>query len=323
MCPDIISLGEILVEIMRKELDVPHSTPGVYLGPYPSGAPAIFIDAAARLGTSTGFIGAVGEDEFGQLLLNRLGRDGVDVSSIRVAKGYTTGTAFVMYYSSGARKFIFHLRHSAAGQLCSDDIKEGYFRSANLLHVMGSSLALNESSREACYKAVETARRSGVTVSFDPNLRPELLDVETIRKICEPVIRASRVVLPSRDEAATLTGSRDPVEAGKKLTGMGPEIAVIKMGNKGAAAVTGEETFFEPPFDVSEVDPTGAGDVYDAAFLCGLLKGWSMQKIMEFAGASGAIKVTKFGPMEGPTSISEVEGFIAKTEKKSVTLESL
>jgi len=322
MCPDIIALGEILVEIMRKDRNVPHSIPGVYLGPYPSGAPAIFIDAAANLGAESGFIGVVGEDEFGELLLHRLRKDGVDTSHMRVGKGYTTGTAFVMYYSSGVRKFVFHLRHSAAGQLSPDDLENEYISDSKLLHVMGSSLAVSESSRTACYKAVEMAQDSGVTVTFDPNLRPELLDVETIRKICEPVLRVSRVVFPSSNEAATLTGTLEPVEAGRRLIEIGPEIAVIKMGDRGAAVVTREETLFEPAFEVSEVDPTGAGDIYDAAFACGLLKGWSLTKTMGFAGAAGAMKVTKFGPMSGPCSINEVEEFIKKTSKRRLRLET-
>jgi len=317
MCPEIVTLGEILVEIMRKDRDVPHNVPGVYLGPYPSGAPAIFIDTAANLGVSSGFIGVVGEDDFGELLLNRLRKDGVDTSLVRVAKGYTTGTTFVMYYSSGARKFIFHLRHSAAGQLSPDDVEEDYIARSKILHIMGSSLAVSESSRKACYKAAEIAQNSNVTVTFDPNLRPELLDVETIRKICEPIIKSCRVILPSRDEAATLTGIRDPVEAGKRLIEMGPEIAVIKMGDEGAVAVTEGEVLFEPSFDVHEVDPTGAGDVYDAAFIYGLLKDWPLSRTLEFAGAAGAIKVTKFGPISGPSSIEEVEEFIRRGKKKA------
>jgi len=319
MHPQVVTLGEILVEIMRKDRDVPHNVPGVYLGPYPSGAPAIFIDSMANLGVSSGFIGVVGEDEFGELLLNRLRRDGVDTSHIRVAKGYTTGIAFVMYYSFGARKFIFHLHHSAAGQLSPNDVKEDYITRSKVLHVMGSSLAVSESCRNACYKAVEIAKDSDVTITFDPNLRPELLDVETIRKICEPIIKSCRIILPSIDEAVALTGIKDPVASGKRLVEMGPEIAVIKMGDKGAVTVAGEKVFFEPPFEVCEVDPTGAGDVYDAAFVYGfLLRNWSLDKTLEFAGAAGAIKVTRFGPMNGPSSVGEIEEFVKKGRKKMV-----
>mgnify|MGYP000374324666 CR=1 FL=1 len=310
MCPEVVALGEMLVEIMRKDRDVPHTVPGIYLGPYPSGAPAIFIDAFANLGVSSGFIGVVGNDDFGELLLNRFRKDGVDISHIRIANGYTTGTTFVMYYSSGARKFIFHLRHSAAGQLSPGDIEPEYISSSKVLHVMGSSLAISESVKRACYRAVEIAQESGVTVTFDPNLRPELLDVETIMKLCKPVIKVSRIVFPSKDEAEVLTGKSDPSEAAEKLLEMGPEMIVIKMGEKGALAVTKDKTFLQPAFKISEVDPTGAGDVYDAAFMYGFLRNWSLSKTMEFAGAAGAIKATRFGPMSGPSSLEEIKKFI-------------
>jgi len=320
---EIVSLGELLVEIMRKDLDVPHDVQGTYLGPYPSGAPAIFIDAAARLGLKSGFIGAVGDDGFGDLLLSRLRKSGVDVEHIRVAKGYTTGTAFVMYYSTGERKFIFHLRHSAAGQLNVGDVRRDYVSKARFLHVMGSSLSMNESVQKACYKAVEIAKSTGAMVTFDPNLRPELLDVDTIRRICKPVLSASQIVFPSRDEAAVLTGKKDPLEAAHELLKMGPQTAVIKMGATGALAVTEKGTTFEPAFQVKEADPTGAGDVYDAAFLYGVLRNLPLGKTLEFAGASGAIKVTNFGPMGSPTSVREVEEFIKNTPKKQMPREML
>jgi len=313
---DIISLGEILAEIMRKDLDVPHNVLGLYVGPYLGGAPAIFIDAAAKFGAKAGFITVVGDDEFGGLALSRLRNDKVDTSHVRVARGYTTGTSFVMYYSSGERKFIFHLRHSAAGRLSERDVEEEYVSSCSFLHVMGSSLAISVSSRKACYKAVNIAKDSGATVTFDPNLRPELLDVNIIRKICKPVLEVCDVVLPSRGEAKALTGIDDPVKAGERLLEMGPRIAAIKMGDKGAIIVTNEEKIFEPAFEVSEVDPTGAGDVYDAAFVYGLFRGWNLTRTSEFASAAGAIKVTKFGPMSVPDSVKEVEDFIQKVPKK-------
>jgi len=87
MNPEIISLGELLVEIMRTEKDTPHRrVGGIYKGPFPSGAPAIFIDSAARMSKSfnlsTGFIGVVGNDEFGEEVLKKLKSDGVDISKI-------------------------------------------------------------------------------------------------------------------------------------------------------------------------------------------------------------------------------------------------
>jgi len=159
MSPDIICLGEMLVEIMRAEKDVSHGTTGaIYKGPFPSGAPAIFIDSAARMSKTfnftTGFIGVVGNDEFGQSIIKKLKSDGVDISNIRVDRSKTTGIAFNQYNSDNSRKFIFAA--GAAGETSPEDVKEEYFSNIKALHIMGSALAISESSREACYKLILT-----------------------------------------------------------------------------------------------------------------------------------------------------------------------
>jgi len=312
MYPNIITLGEILVEIMRKNRDIPHNVVGEYLGPFPSGAPAIFADAVARLGGSIGFIGVVGNDDFGKMLIERLKKDGVDIKYLKILDEYTTGTAFVMYYSSGERKFIFHLRHAAAGQLSEKDIDEEYIANAKILHVMGSAIAVSKSSMNAVYKAARIAYENNVKISFDPNLRPELLSVDKIREICKPVLERSSFILPSRGEAEVLTGLRDPKSAGKRLLEIGAEIVVIKLGSEGSMGFLDDKIIHIPAYSVKEVDPTGAGDIYDAAFIVTYLKGWDIKEILRFANAAGAIKVTKFGPMEGPMSFEEVMNFIKK-----------
>jgi sugar/nucleoside kinase (ribokinase family) len=313
---DVVTLGEILVEIMRTKRDVPHNVVGEYVGPYPSGAPAIFADACARLGLRCGLIGVVGDDDFGQLAVTRLERDGVDISYVKIKKNYTTGTAFVMYNSSGARKFIFHMRHAAAGQLSPHYVNVEYISKARVLHVMGSTLAINRRNYKTCFRAVEFAKKAGITITFDPNLRPELLDARAIRELCKPFLEASNIVMLSQEEARTLTEIRNPIEAAKKLLEFGPKIVAIKMGDKGSIALTREKIIIEPAFEVNEIDPTGAGDVYDAALVVELLKGSPLEKVIKFANAAGAIKVTRFGPMEGPTSYKEVEDFIAGSKQK-------
>jgi len=76
-------LGELLVEIMRDRVDVPFDVPDIFVGPFPSGAPAIFADCLARLGEEVFFVGAVGEDDFGKMILRRLKEDGVDIGGLR------------------------------------------------------------------------------------------------------------------------------------------------------------------------------------------------------------------------------------------------
>ena len=111
----LITVGEILVEIMATTVGTGFREPQGLVGPFPSGAPAIFIDQAARLGARCAMIGAVGDDDFGRVNLDRLSADGVDVSAIAVHPGVATGSAFVRYRADGSRDFVFNIRHSASG----------------------------------------------------------------------------------------------------------------------------------------------------------------------------------------------------------------
>jgi len=318
MCPDIICLGELLVEIMRTETNTPHSEIGAYYrGPYPSGAPAIFIDSAARMAKpfnfSTGYIGVIGDDDFGKCIVDKLKKDGVDTSQVRIIKGKTTGIAFNQYNSDGSRKFIFAA--GAAGETSPEDIKKDFFNGIKSLHIMGSGLSISENSREACYKAIEVAndKNSDVIISFDPNLRPEMLELETILKICKPVLESTDILLPSGEEAEMLAGVTGEKEACQKLLKMGPKIVVLKQGKKGCTVFTKEnkDGIKVPSFNVKEIDPTGAGDSFGGAFIIGYLLGWELKKIAEFANAVGALKVESFGPMPD-TTYEDVMKFLTK-----------
>lgn len=306
MRPQILTLGDLLVEVMRKELDQPLSRAADFVGPFPSGASAIFIDAAARLGGSTGYIGVAGADDFGECVVDRLRADGVDTSRVRYAPGYTTGTAFVAYRSDGSRKFVYHLSQSAAAQLNPDDIDPEYVQGAAFVHITGSALSMNESVRQACYKAVQLVKDAGGRVSLDPNIRPELLGIDRVREIVGPVMEACDLVLPSGAEATMLTGDADEETACRHLVARGVSIVALKRGAQGSTVFTSTETIEVPSLSVTEIDPTGAGDCYGGAFVVGLLEGWELRRVAKFANIVGALSVTVKGPMEGAPSRSQV-----------------
>jgi len=293
---------------MRSEKDTPHGMVGAsYKGPFPSGAPAIFIDSATRMSRSfdfsTGFIGVVGNDEFGEIVINKLKSDGVDISKIRIDKSRTTGIAFNQYNSDGTRKFIFAA--GAAGQTSPNDIEKEYFSNIKALHIMGSSLSISESSRESCYKTIEIARSVNpqVIISFDPNLRPEMLDIKTIIEISKPILEKTTILFPSGEEAEMLAGVKGESIACKNLLKKGIKIVVLKQGKGGCTIFTSGlvDGLKVPGFKVEEIDPTGAGDTFDGAFIVGYLAGWDLKRIGRFANAAGALKVQSFGPMTNTT----------------------
>jgi sugar/nucleoside kinase (ribokinase family) len=307
---EIISLGELLVEVMRPKTDLPLNEVHNFVGPFPSGAPAIFTDAAAKLGHKCGFIGAVGQDDFGRCIIERLEKDNVDVTYIKQMENHTTGVAFVTYFANGDRKFIFHISNAAAGQIKKEDINPDYIKQTKFLHITGSSISANENLRGAAYKAIEILKNSNSKISFDPNLRPELLGIDKVRGICAPVISNSYVVLPSSDEAQIITGENDTESACKKLLEIGPEIVVLKQGAKGCKIYTKNKTVEIPAFKVEAVDPTGAGDCFDAGFVTGLLEKKPLEEIGLLANAMGALGTTKLGAMEGTHDREYVEKYI-------------
>jgi len=306
----IVSMGEALVEVMRPAAGAPLDQEGTFSGPFASGAPAIFAVAAARLGYPVRFIGSVGQDAFGRLLRLRLQAEGVDVSGLQTAAGYATGVAFVAYALDGNREFVFHLRHSAAGVMPLEGVDPDLFTNVGWLHISGSTLALNESCRAACWRAVELTKAAGGRVSFDPNLRPELLPLEQVEPIFSSFLEAADILVPTAGEAQALAGIADDDRAAQVLLGDSDKILVYKRGAAGCSVYAGGKRLDVPGFKVREVDPTGAGDCFNAAFLVGLEENWPLEQAARFACAAGALAVTKQGPMEGAPSRREVEALV-------------
>ena len=136
----VATIGEILVEIMASESGNGFRQPVQLLGPFPSGAPAIFIDQVAKLGYPCGIISCVGDDDFGWVNLDRLRRDGVDVGAVEVMAGQTTGSAFVRYRDDGARDFVYNIKNSASGRIRLTEDALVFLGECDHLHVSGASL---------------------------------------------------------------------------------------------------------------------------------------------------------------------------------------
>ncbi|MFX1375953.1 MAG: carbohydrate kinase family protein [Promethearchaeota archaeon] len=314
LSPEIISVGELLVDIIRTEVDTPHGHIGsLYKGPFPAGAPAIFIDSAARMGKpfdiTSGHIGVAGDDEFGNCIIEKLKNDGVDVSQIRIAEGKTTGIAFNQYNSDGTRKFIFAT--GAAGETSPEDVKEDYFDNIKNLHISGSALSISKNSRDACYKAIDIAKNKNpdVIISFDPNFRPEMLDLEIILHNSRSMLENTTILLPSGQEVEMLTRIKNKIEACRKLLEINPKLVVLKQGKRGSMVFSkeNENGIHIPGYRVEELDPTGAGDSFGGAFIVAYLNQWDLIEATKFANAVGALKVQSFGPMPNTTYKQVIE----------------
>lgn len=320
MALDILTFGEALVEVMRTEIGAPLDRPALFTGPYPSGAPFIFAAQAARLGAQVGAVGCVGDDAFGKCLLDQLEADGIDSRGVHTLARFPTGVAFVAYARSGSRDFVFHVRGAAAGQLSPDLLDETLFDGLRCLHLMGSTLSIHHGALMMGEYAIELARRAGAKISFDPNLRPQLMPTDEARAAFQPFVAAADVLIPTADEIMLLTGASNVDGAVARLLfgqgGRRERIIVVTSGAEGCTVFTAddhEDTIVVTPvpgFRVTEVDPTGAGDCFDAGFLVRWLAGDSPDVAARFANACGALAVTAQGPMAGAMPLADVRAFM-------------
>ena len=313
MVKKVLTVGEILVEIVATTQGDGFREPQPLIGPFPSGAPAIFIDQVGRLGTPAAIVSRVGDDDFGRLNLDRLAADGVDVSGIEVAQGEATGSAFVRYRPDGSRTFVYNIAHSATGKLVLTPDAEALMATCDHLHVMGTALSAPGLARVA-REAVARVKARGGTLSFDPNLRPEILDAPGLRQALDEVLAQTDLFLPSGEEIYLFTKADDEAAAVQELLDRGVGEVVLKRGSQGASHFNRSGRTDVAPLAADEVDPTGAGDCFGGAFVSFWLAGAPPETALRYANAAGASAVTKVGPMEGAATRDELDALLGQTE---------
>jgi fructokinase len=309
----IVSLGEVVSDIYRgegsSEVELPFTA-------RPGGAPANVAVAAARLGSETVFVGSVGEDLFGDLILRTLEIEGVDTSAVRRCEPPTrTSIAFVEVYG-GDRSFTFYRSDPAADELLSpEEVSEEVLSDASFVN-FGSIPLIKDPARSAIHRAVELAEELDVPVAFDVNFREHLWEsTETAREVVDPLLDRSRIVKLSDDEISPLLGTQRAEEAARILLDRGVALVFVSLGPEGALYATKDFSGEVPSFEVEVVDPTGAGDAFLAAALVHLSEGgWDEETVREasrYGTAAGAIACTDYGAMRALPTKDELRRFIS------------
>ena len=309
-----VCVGEILVEIVATTIGDGFREAQSLVGPYPSGAPAIFIDQCGRIGGAAAMIGAVGEDDFGRVNLDRLIRDGVDVSAIAVDRAMPTGSAFVRYRADGSRDFVYNIATSAAARFGWTDAVEDLVVRAGHLHVMGSALSM-PNAWEVIDRAAKRIKARGGSVSLDPNLRKELRYDDATEAQFARLVAMSDLLLPSGEELERAAGVAGEAAAVARLLDLGVTEIVLKRGADGATCFRRDGHTDAFAFVVEEVDPTGAGDCFGGAYLACRRLGMPVEQALTYGCAAGARNVTRRGPMEGAGTRAELDEFIQTTKR--------
>ena len=312
MKPVIASVGELLVEFVCDTKGGHHLAPARYLGPFPSGAPGIFIDQAARMGAAAIFAGAVGDDAFGQVIRRRLVADGVDDRLIRTIPGEVTGSAFVSYNDDGSREFVFNIARSAAAHFPDGAEAAAALLAAgvSMIHVSGSALG-DAGMRRRVVDLVGRLSAQGVALSLDPNVRREEIRDTGYMATLHDLVAQAALVLPSDEDADLLFPGELFATYAHRLITNGAKAVVLKRGAKGCVGMgAGLAVLRVHGHSVPVVDPTGAGDCFCATFAALHLAGMPLQQALVRANAAGALAVQSLGPMEGNSTQAAIDAFL-------------
>lgn len=289
----ILVLGELLLDFIPTQSGMRLCEPGTVVKTV-SGSAGIFACAAAALGAQCGFVGRVGKDPFSRLAVQTVAQAGVDTSLVVESEEGQIGLAFIEYLPEG-RNYQYYRSQSAGSRLCARDLDEKAIAQAQILHLPGMLLELNETMREACFAAVEMARRHDVLISFDPNIRKELSGdsgaIERLRRMTS----YADIIKPTLEEARLLTGEHEIPAILQRLHGMGPRLVAVSRDKQGALLSAGGEEAAAPGIDVPVVDPTGAGDSFAAALCRCVQRNSTLEEAARFCNCVGTLVCTRRG----------------------------
>jgi len=316
---DLIGLGSAIIDFAPADAGVPLDEVRSFI-PSAGGAVANILVAASRLGLRTGFLGCVGDDEFGTFILRDFEREGVDISHVKRVKGIATGIAFYSIDEKGERHYIFYRfpgYSEPETMLRLEDIKDEYIAQSRMIHFSEAMLRRSQ-TRETVLKILQIAKQNGVLVSYDPNVREAFWsNKEEFLEIQRRVLSFTDTFLSTLKEATLIAGGRSTEETVNKALALGPSTVVIREKSRYCVA-TPNRNFRVTIFRVKAVDTSGAGDAFDAGFLTGLIKGWSIDKAVLLGSAAAALKVMKVGTRTGLPRMEEALKFIRERTKIDV-----
>lgn len=315
----IISIGELLVEFIPVNPRLRIHEEGEILKTA-SGSSGIFACANSKICNRAAFIGKVGKDPLSRFVYEVLDREGVDVSRVVVSDEGQIGLSFLENLEQG-RNFEYYRRNSVGSRFSVKDLDEEYIRTAGAIHYSGMLLEVSEEMRDACMKSVEIARSAGVVVSFDPNIRKEVLRGQDAQARLLEAVSTADVISPTLEEAKYLTGLNDIPDILKTLHGMGPTVVALTRDKDGAVVSNGNTVVTVSGINISSIDPTGAGDTFASMLLYGVLEGWELEKAALYSNCAGTLAVCRQGSIGRALPDMKMVEDLAKTCPCRVSVE--
>ncbi len=274
------------------------------------GAELNFAIGCARLGLRTKWVSRLGKDEFGRVIDHFARGEGIDMSDVHFVDGYPTSLNFKEIREDGSGKTFYYRYQSPILTMEPEDIKDSMFEEIDLVHITGVYLAIDPKNILIAKRVIEVAKRKGIIVSFDPNIRLKLWTIEEARKAYFALFSSVDLLLTGREEIRLILGDDHDEALASFAKKYAIDQLVIKDGENGSKLYTNGMWYEKEAFSVVPIDTVGAGDGFDAGYIYALLNGYSCEERLVFANGVGAMVTTVSGDNEGLPYLEEVMSFI-------------
>lgn len=287
---DYLSLVDVYPQVdTKKEVLEWHEQGG--------GPVATALVALSRLGVSCRFSGVTGDDEAGGKIRQSLADEGVDVTGLVKREKSFSQLAFITVEKGTAKRTIFWRRPSG-NSLQPEELAEDFLLGCNFLLLDGLMM-------DASLAAVKKAREMHVPVMLDAGSARE--GMFELAELCDYVV-ASEVF------AKGLGWELMPESLLREYASLGVKVLTITQGENGSITVSDDRIIRMPAFTVEAVDTTGAGDVFHAGYIYGLLQKWDLERVIRFASALAAVKCQQMGGRKGIPHLDEAMRFLQKQD---------
>lgn len=312
---ELLTMGRISVDVYPDDIGVgleDVTTFRKYLG----GSPSNVAVAAAKYGHKTSVITSVGNDPFGVFLRRELNRYGSDDANVLVDDSLQTCVTFCAIKPPEDFPLYFYGRFPTAPdlQITKEQVDTEAVKNAQIFWTTLTGLC-QEPAREAQLHAHAARPREelaeGQHTILDLDYRPMFWEnPKDATAAAKESLKYATIAIGNREECATAVGDGTPDEQADRLLEAGVKIAVVKMGANGVMAKTATERIVSAPVPVETANGLGAGDSFGGAFTHGILSGWPLQQVLDFANAAGAIVASQIACSEAMPVEVEVKALL-------------
>ena len=308
---EVTSIGTLAVDyyaILEKIPELDQKIMAESYEEHPGGVAGNVITQVARLGISTGWIGKIGDDSSGDILVEQFLKDGIDFSHTERISGKKSMFTWILIDNQGKRTITMF--PNILSDFTGEDIRQkhtNYIKNSRVLLTEACVLPL-----EPVITAMEIARNAGVTTIFDLDVKPSDIEIMKMgsRDDLERILSLTDILIPCKVAAAELLGTDEIGDNITDLLRYDIQTVAVTLGKKGCIAIDRNKPLIRiPEFPVKVVDTTGAGDAFHGGFVYGVLQKWPLKRIASFANACGALCCRKVGARSSAT-LAEVEKFI-------------